>query len=149
MLIHSELVRMISEGGLDLRSLDYIERIYWTAGCRRVLEGFVDTWDTLITTLLLSKNWKTLSPLVSLVRNVGNDDLATHTSNGTVLHDLKLGTFTLKEAFILKDARGIDSWMRHSLYRISARHIFSTKITRILDMLVKSRRKRAPLSERF
>ena len=148
-MIHEELVKMISEGRPDLRHLDFKERIYWAAGCRRVLEGYVDTWDTLITTILLSKNWKTISPLASLVRNVGNDDLATHTSNGTVLHDLRLGTFRIKQSVVLKEAGGIDSWMRDSLYRISVRHIFTTKFTSILDTLVKTRRSYAPLSERF
>jgi hypothetical protein len=58
-----------------------VKSFYWRAGSRRVREGFVDTWDTLISELFYRKKLMNLSPTNSLVKNVGNDEHATHEWN--------------------------------------------------------------------
>jgi hypothetical protein len=148
-LVQRELLAMVSGIKPQLAHLKLVERVYWLAGCRRILQGYVDTWDTLLTTIFLANRWKTMSPLNSLVRNVGNDELATHTSNGTDLHNLDLGTFSRNPARVFSDDKGIDRWMRDSVYQISFRHLFSTKLTFMLDRFFESRRINAPLSERY
>ena len=148
-ILKLELMKMLSGQTLYLSHLSIAERTFWYAGCRRVLEGYVDTWDTLLTTILLSKNWKTISPLNALVRNVGNDDVATHTSQGTLLHNVELGKFGQGEIEILETSPEIDLWMQNQVYKISRRHLISTKFTFLLDRLIPSRRVVSPLSERY
>jgi len=148
-ILKLELLKMLSGQAPNLSHLGVAEQAFWSAGCRRVLEGYVDTWDTLLTTILLSRNWKTISPLKALVRNVGNDVVATHTSQGTLLHNLELGEFGLGEIEILKTSSEIDLWMHNQVYGISRRHLISTKFTYLLDRLIPSRKVLSPLTERY
>ena len=148
-ILKLELLKLLSDQAPYLSHLSIAEQAFWSAGCRRVLEGYVDTWDTLLTTILLSKNWKTISPLKALVRNVGNDDVATHTSQGSLLHNLELGKFGQGEIEILKTSPEIDFWMQNQVYKISRRHLISTKFTYLLDRLFPSRKVLSPLAERY
>lgn len=147
--IRGELIKMISGQVPCLTHLSIAEQTYWSAGCRRVLEGYVDTWDTLLTTIFLSKNWKTISPLKTLVRNVGNDEQATHTSQGTVLHNVELGFFGLQEVSVFENPNEIDVWMYDHIYKISLRHLISTKFTHKLDRMIKARKILPSLSHRY
>lgn len=70
---------------------------FWTVGARRVLNGYVDTWDTPLAAEFRLKNWLCLVPPVNLVSNTGNDSYATNTkgvnqSLNLKITDLKVAT---------------------------------------------------------
>jgi hypothetical protein len=134
---------------LALKGFSFYEKVYWRAGCRRVSEGFVDTWDTLLTSIFLNEKRHALAPNQSLVQNIGNDEVATHTSGGTSLHNLELGRYEATPVYIIEVGKHIDKWMREEIYRISWRHLVSTKLTKYLDRIFRSRVKVTPLSERY
>jgi hypothetical protein len=146
----SERLNLLLAGEkLDLSSLKLEESIYWQAGCRRVLDGFVDTWDTLISAIFLENGLKVISPSSLLVQNIGNDEVATHTSDGSDLHKIKVGRYFKDSNLSLNQIHEIDEWMRTKLYRISLRHLFTTRATWLLDLMYKHRRITKSLSERY
>ena len=109
-----------------------VQSFYWRAGSRRVREGYVDTWDTLVSEIFYRKKFKNLSPSNSLVQNIGNDEHATHNMNHlSNLPDVHEG-FNFPNALPLFEASKNEDCGKF-LYRYSGRHILTTFLTRILD----------------
>ena len=113
--------------------LSWFERSYWNAGANRAYKGFVDVWDTILVQKMLINNAKALLPSVNLVKNVGNDSVATNTEKDLLwLHkdndvepNLNLG--------IMRNEI-LDNWLFKNFFCISPRHFFSTKITWFVDL---------------
>lgn len=116
------------------------ERTYWNAGSRRALEGISDAWDTpLVQRMLLNKKLAIL-PKNSLVSNVGNDSVATHTHGDSEGIALKTGTFFIPDSQPMCNHL-VEEWLRINFYRIKARHLFSTKVTFLMDRISNRRKK--------
>jgi hypothetical protein len=145
----TQLNSLLNGSSLAFKGYSFPERVYWRAGCRRVLEGYVDTWDTLLTSIFINENRSALVPSQSLIQNVGNDEVATHTSAGTTLHNLPLGNYDFSEQRLIQGGKDIDIWMMKEIYKISWRHLFTTNLTKLLDRMFSSRAKLSPLSERY
>ncbi len=122
------------------------ELIYWNAGSRRALEGYADIWDTLFVREMLRNDLFALLPANNLIKNVGNDKEALHTSKDGEWTNYPVGTFE-KETLMPKCNSFVDRWIRDEYFGISIRHIFTTKITLILDRLYRSSA-RGPLARR-
>jgi hypothetical protein len=125
-----------------------IRSFYWRAGSRRVREGFVDTWDTIISEIFYRFNLFNLSPVSSLVRNVGDDEHATHEMSS--LANLPDATEQFeppsgKPLF----SRNNNDFCGKFLYNYRLRHIFTTSFTKILDRTIFSRKRRNPFSTRL
>jgi hypothetical protein len=148
-LSRTQLDSLLNGGSLAFKGHSFLEKVYWTAGCRRILEGYVDTWDTLLTSIFINENRSALVPSQSLIQNVGNDEVATHTSGGTTLHNLPLGNYDFSEQRLIQSGKDIDMWMMKKIYKISWRHLFTTNLTKLLDRMFSSRAKLSPLSERY
>jgi hypothetical protein len=123
------------------------EKVYWDEGSRRALAGYTDVWDTLLVREVLRHNLYSILPAQNLVTNVGNDAHALHTRNEEEWTNYPTGKFTNNSSIPLFNEK-CDSWMRDIFYRISIRHIFSTKITRLRD-INPNRRMRIPLENRI
>ncbi len=123
------------------------ERTYWNAGCRRALDGFTDVWDTLLVREMIRHNSFAILPGVNLVRNVGNDEHALHTQGEQQWTNFPTGKFSGYKANPNFDVQ-FDKWARSQFYKISKRHIFSTKITWLLDTFL-TKPERKPLRERI
>ena len=148
-LSRTQLDGLLSGDSLAFNGLHFPEKVYWRAGCRRILEGYVDTWDTLLTSILINERRSALAPYQSLIQNVGNDEVATHTSAGTTLHSLQLGSYEFSQQHLIQSGKDIDKWMMQEVYKISWRHLVTTNVTKFLDRMFSSRAKLNPLSERY
>lgn len=121
-----------------LRGLFDSEYVYWQAGRRRAIQGYVDVWDTILVSNLKVRNQFAILPGVSLIENVGSDIYATHT---------KVSAWTNIPAGIYESRsvkpgqnREVDSWLKNQFFKIKFRHILSTRLTKFLDLFRKSKR---------
>jgi hypothetical protein len=117
---------------LNLLSLNP-EDIYWHEGSRRASLGFVDVWDTILVGFLVKNNLFALLPNENLIRNVGNDSVATHTESHSPWAQAKTGKFTRYHSGEVRTSETTQKWLRDNFYVIKRRHLISTRITRIID----------------
>ena len=127
-------------------SLTRSEIVYWNAGSRRALEGFTDVWDTILVRELLRHSFRVLLPAENLVQNTGDEKFATHTSGTQLWTRFPVGTFGNSD-FSPNFSASLDRWMRKRLFKISKRHLVTTRLTWLMDR-VGFREKRANLAER-
>jgi hypothetical protein len=123
------------------------EIAYWNAGARRALDGYVDVWDTLIVREMIRHKLYSVLPGKNLVRNIGNDANALHTKGNQLWTDYPTGSYA-SEKVTLNSSIQFDGWARSQFFRISRRHLFSTRITWLLDFLI-TERKRERLRDRI
>lgn len=108
------------------------EIAYWNAGSRRALEGFTDVWDTLLVRELIRHDLRVLLPSANLVQNNGDEEFATHTRGKQKWTNFLLGTFN-KPRIDPEFSNTLDIWLRKKFFRISKRHLISTRITWLID----------------
>ena len=107
------------------------EAHYWNAGSNRALRGETDVWDTLFVRELLKLNLKVLLPPQNLISNVGNDSYALHSRFNSFWTDSKTGEFLSQP----KDPEFnflLNHWTRSQYFNISNRHIFTTRISKLM-----------------
>lgn len=119
---------------------------YWNAGSRRALEGFTDVWDTLLVRELIRHDLRVLLPGANLVQNNGDEEFATHTRGKQKWTRFPVGTFN-KPRIEPEFSTKLDIWLRRKLFRISKRHLISTRITWLIDR-TGVRKKRMDLATR-
>jgi hypothetical protein len=124
------------------------EKVYWNAGSRRACNGWVDVWDTVLAQQLLVMNRLVLLPKNSLVTNVGNDSVATHTFGASRWIGVKTGSFDSPISNPEYEFK-IDLWLRNEFFKISHKHLVTTKFTLLKDFILKSKKPFAPLKERW
>jgi hypothetical protein len=138
---------MLNQNQLARNShLSSFESRYWNAGSNRALRGESDVWDTLFVREMLRTGLKALLPPVNLVKNVGGDSLALHTSS-----DSSWTNFETKD-FPVQGNRAVfsveyDEWARKKYFHISRRHLVSTRIRDLLNIF-KSKKFQDSLSAR-
>ena len=69
---------------------------YFTKRYDRVYKGGIDTWDTQWVYTIHKNNGITIVPSVNMVRNIGFDEMATHTLGDTPSYVKKLRLYELK-----------------------------------------------------
>lgn len=110
------------------------ERRYWNAGAKRAFSGISDAWDTpLVQQMLLNKAFAIL-PKLPLISNVGNDRVATHTHGDAMGLRVNTGAFSAPETSPNKNLE-VENWLRNSFYVIRFRHLFSTRVTSLIDLI--------------
>jgi hypothetical protein len=130
------------EGGLSRE-----ETTYWNAGVRRTLEGYTDVWDTLLVREMIRHGLLSILPAENLVRNVGNDSRALHTIGDQPWTNFPTGIFNEAKAVpVFSDF--FDLWVRQEFFKISCRHLITTRVTWCLDKFLK-KPKRRPLPVRI
>ncbi len=138
---------------LDLRRikrgfLDWSEFLYWKSGARRAIQGFVDAWDIPLMLIFRTRNSRVVVPGRNLITNVGNDRVATHTSNGSEW--ILTPTFEHTSSSQPPAENPIlDAWLQKKVFKIAPRHILSTRFTLMKDLLGLSKRVRSPLRQRL
>jgi hypothetical protein len=129
-----------------LVNLSAAEKRYWLAGARRALEGRVDVWDTALARFMVFQDYKAILPPVSLVENIGNDEHATHTK--TASRFLNISSVELSRiSDSVSSEPGVENWLKNNLYKISTRHLLTTRITQFIDQF--SKPKLSDLPSRF
>jgi hypothetical protein len=141
--------KMVSEIKLDFKStaLSKEEVTYWNAGSRRALAGYTDVWDTLIVREMIRHNLYSILPGNNLVSNVGNDVHALHTHGEQLWTNYPTGIYNRNQLSPIFNS-DFDSWARTQFFKISKRHLISTKVTWLRDLIL-TKPKRKPLSERI
>jgi hypothetical protein len=128
--------------------VSFAEKQYWDLGARRSSSGIVDAWDNVLIQRMLSLGKKALLPRYALVTNIGNDSAATHTIGESPWLGIQTGSFTTPTNNPLENPI-LDSWLLHNFYKISSRHVLTTRITRILDFIMMRKRKVVNLVTRW
>jgi hypothetical protein len=83
-------------------------------------------------------NKKAILPGEPLISNKGNDASATHTTSDSPWLNLSLGKFD--GSALPKYSQRVDVWLKNTFYKITLRHLVTTRITRFLDLFSKSPR---------
>ena len=122
------------------------ERTYWDAGKRRAQDGYIDVWDIVIARFMRQHSLFSILPPVSYISNVGSDQFATHTLNSSPFLFRDAESFVDDQTLLTKSSV-VDNWIRDNVYGISILHIFSTRVTRVIDLFRKKPMRR--LSERI
>jgi hypothetical protein len=140
-----EISQCLRESARNLRqsridSISISEAIYWDAGSSRAFRGVSDAWDTPLVQKMLLNSKLAILPTVSLVSNIGNDPFATHTHGDSIGLRVSTGKYSRSDVFPTRNSVA-DSWLKKQFYKISVRHILTTKVTYILDLFQPSRRK--------
>lgn len=100
--------------------------VYWNVGFRRSLLGWVDTWDTAITYLMVKYCKYTLIPNVNLICNVGNDSFASNTKKETAFLNSNVENWDRSKIEIVHwNTQEIDSGLSKEMIGIKRMHIFS------------------------
>jgi hypothetical protein len=124
------------------------EESFWFGGARRAYYGYSDVWDTLFTVAVMSCEKTVLLPKKNLVSNTGNDIYATHT--GTNDTDTSRPTYEFKKPSVAPILIATyDSKIAREYFKIRIRHLFTTRATYLLDLLMPSRKSLDVLPERF
>ena len=111
------------------------EKIYWQEGARRAKLGFVDAWDTPLVNFIWQSEYFSLAPKNNLVSNVGDDYLATHTSSDFTWLRKETGEFCQVDESLPTLNLTSEAYLRNEFYRIRKRHLLTTRITRVRDLL--------------
>ena len=125
--------------GWELLDWD-VESVYWKEGSRRARAGFVDAWDTPLVNYIIQSGFFTLAPRNNLVSNVGDDHVATHTNSDSDWLRKETGTFNAFNSSKLVFDSENDDYLKREFYRIRQRHLISTRLTRLRDVLRKQER---------
>ena len=134
--------------GYKASRINAAEKQYWRAGASRSSSGVVDAWDNVLIHRMLSQGKKAILPKFALVSNIGNDLAATHTLNDTNWMSLETGTFNTPKKEPM-DNPDLDAWLKNSFYQISGRHILTTRITYLIDLITLRRFQAHRLSTRW
>jgi hypothetical protein len=138
----------VNQSFIDIPGVSKFENAFWRAGRRRGLLGFTDVWDTILVQRMLAQNKRVIHPGSNFVTNIGNDSVAANVdlkSKWTNISYSELVPFHGQ----LKNNLNADLWLRRNVYRIHMRHLVTTKITYMRDLIVRSRRKAPPLTVRW
>jgi len=103
---------------------------FWWAGSKRTLSGLVDTWDIPLAFEMMRLKKLTFSPPVNLVRNIGFDDVATHTSQNQFPLNLSIekGKINFSNLFLLHsklDIQRTNRTLEVHVFKIRLRHVLS------------------------
>jgi hypothetical protein len=130
-----------------LLSLRSPENAYWFAGAKRAYQGYADVWDALISNYLFRERLFVLLPTINLVSNLGNDQFATHTAENNI--------DTWREAFqfVLPTnppiySSSYDRKVKNEYFKIKPRHVLTTNITFLCDLIFLTRKKVLGFNER-
>ena len=114
--------------------LENVDKVYWEAGARRAYQGFTDVWDSVLVYRMQVENKYSILPPENLITNIGNDFAATHTKVQNIFLNRESGVY-INSGMRINKNQNLDIWIRKNVYNISTRHLFTTRITKILDLL--------------
>jgi hypothetical protein len=128
--------------------LNYSEFCFWKSGAVRSLDGFVDAWDLPLLYSLAIDQKLHIQPGENLVKNVGVDLVATHTIKPSQWIGRECGQYTRSSINPTTNAN-LDKWLFEQFYKIKKRHVLSTRLTLLFDLLGINKRVRSPLKNRW
>jgi hypothetical protein len=124
---------------LNPKSFSILDRLtvqgsYWEAGLRRARDGWVDVWDTILVHQMILLRKLAILPSTSLISNIGHDPVATNTKGSKSILGTVVREFS-DPASPPVYSKIIEKKLRKDVFRISLRHLISTRITHLWDKL--------------
>lgn len=108
------------------------ESLYWRTGARRSYRGFNDAWDIPFALAFITHNKFCILPSESLIKNVGDDSFALHTTLKS--SGIKLETGRLQDDLDnLERSISYEAWIRESHYKIRRRYVVTNLLRRFWD----------------
>lgn len=108
------------------------ESLYWRSGARRSYAGIIDAWDIPLALAFIRYNKLCILPSESLVRNVGDDFFAMHTTSDSP--GIRVETGHLHDVLEnLERSFSYEKWIRENHYKIRRRHLVTNNLRRFLD----------------
>jgi hypothetical protein len=103
---------------------------FWWTGTKRVELGLVDTWDIPLAFEMRRKGKLTVSPPVNLVRNLGFDEFASHTTRNLFPMNLPVSSFqsVLSNVPLIDHEQilfRLNKKLEKSVFKIRLRHLIS------------------------
>lgn len=146
----NQIASSLKEKSLKVLSkeISFAEKQYWNAGAIRSSSGVVDAWDNVLIQRMLTLGKKSILPKYALVSNIGNDLAATHTIGNLPWLRLETGGFDLPKT-VPNDNSILDQWLKTKFYKISIRHILTTRITHFFDFISGRRNRTESLVSRW
>jgi hypothetical protein len=146
----NQIAAAMKRGALNVQNdnIGIAEKQYWKAGAVRSSSGIVDAWDNILIQNMLSLGKKAILPQYALVSNVGNDSAATHTIGDSSWLRIETGSFGVP-AHVPIENQILDSWLKDKFYKISLRHIVTTRVTRLLDFITMRKMRAVDLATRW
>lgn len=145
---HQILDSILNPQSIGVRSIvNSPERQYWNSGARRSSLGIVDAWDNVLISQMIAQGAGAILPSSSLVSNVGFDSAATHTKNPSRWLGHEPTTFFVPESEPKINLQ-VEDWLKKKFYGISIRHVISTRITVLVDVISGKRAKAISLKNR-
>jgi len=113
-------------------------RVYWNIGYRRIINGWVDAWDTALAFLMVQENKFTLLPNCNLVSNIGSDEFALNTKHETIYLNSVTTPWDQKTIVInYEDSRVVNKYLQKKMIGIRASHVILPIIKYLLQKLFK------------
>lgn len=128
--------------------ISYAEYCYWRSGARRSCEGYIDAWDIPLAFVFQQVGAKSILPASNLVSNIGGDAHATHTFKHSKWLAFPVQNY-VEYGGEPHENKELDYWYKREVFDIKFRHIFSTKISWVLDRLRLRQKVRANLLDRI
>lgn len=125
----------------DLLSI-HREDAFWNAGARRAIRGFTDVWDTLLVQQMHLKNKFAILPPSNLIENVGDDSVATHLISNSKWTNRPVNAVSIPFDRFPIFNNEMNQWLTKHFYQIELSHVFSTKITLLLDSFFRKQRRK-------
>lgn len=143
------IIRSDEAPSLQSQDIGVADRHFWRSGCRRALNGHLDSWAIILAFAMQAADARAILPRATLVTNVGDDPRGTHVKETSVWTRVSVteSIRTFREC-TPDSERAVDDWLRSHFYRINFRHIATTRLTHILDK-TKRTPNREPLQKRL
>jgi len=112
-----------------------IKNLYWQIGKKRALMGQIEAWDIPLASEMYKTSFYTLIPPSNLVRNIGFDRHAVHTSEAVWPLNLSVTDYSLPENSEFKPLMLVDlgQHFESKIFNIRSRHIISWILHKTLD----------------
>ena len=124
------------------------EDVFWNAGLRRSVLGYLDAWDAILAYVFYANNYMALLPHASLIQNIGNDQFAIHKMSRN--RQIRVQTGVFNDVYIAPlNVEEMNNWMRKHIYGINPMRLVTTRSTYLRDILGLSRRICPPLKYRW
>lgn len=125
-------------------------RVYWNIGYRRIMNGWVDAWDTAIAYLMIKNGKYSLIPNVNLISNIGNDHLASNTTGNSIFLNSKTHSWNKKALTVnMKTIKIVNKHLLIKMIRVKKWHLITPIFKYILQKICKFHKNFGELNSRL
>jgi hypothetical protein len=145
---------IVADKKIEISKLLDRRYLFWLIGAKRALVGKVDAWDTPLAFEFQKRKKLCVLPPINLVTNIGDDNVATNTSNKEKSLHLKIeklpSNIDLSNEPNSKELQQYNLLLEKNVFRIKYRHVLIPYYSLLLDFIrFPKRNRKRPLSQRI